>query len=162
MRYCTCHRHAHSDQLLRKFRNNLNNPLPRLIYTSVQLLKKIMVLALVTFWSLASNHCKLERLTAFEFLQCGDTETVTAHPESDCAADACASLEESIYKTEENQQLALAPLSAIIFSAAIADEYIPSPAQTLLVSASPPPELSVGWQFIFRTAALPRAPSFAS
>ncbi len=143
-------------------KKNLNNPLRNHIYLSVQSLKKFMVLVLVALWSLASNHCKLEQLTAFEFLQCGDMEAVAAHPESDCATDGCATLEGSIYKTEESQLATVAPLLAEIPGTSIASDLIPSPPKILFVPASLPPELFVGWQFISRTAASPRAPSFVS
>ena len=118
-----------------------------------------MALALVALWPLAANHCKLEASTGLTFLQCA----VDSHGQDDCADDACATVESGSYRAEDNQ----APLATVVMLAAFRPEelplFTPPPADgvSFRVTAAPP-EFPASRQFLFRTAAPPRAPSFAS
>jgi hypothetical protein len=123
-------------------------------------LKKILVLALVAVWSLAANHCKLEQLPGFQFLKCGDSASTSAHPEADCQTDGCATVESSFYKSEDVSTAM--PLLAKIILVVVGWEKSPSVAQNNFTPVSAPPEFAGGWQFVFRTAAPPRAPAFTS
>ena len=124
--------------------------------------KKTLVLALVSVWSLAANHCKLEQLTGFQFLKCSAPVSASSPQEDDCQKDGCASVESSFYKMEDGKLAAAAPSLAEIPLVLIWSETIPPAAENNFISDSVPPELSPRWQFIFHTASSPRAPSFAS
>ena len=150
--------------ILRRPQNSLNNQLQTRIYWIVQSLKKILALVLVVAWSLAANHCKLEQLPGFQFMKCTAPSPAGAHPEDDCSTDGCASIESSFYKMEDGKLATVAPWAClaqappVLISTgstqpAVAFVFVPRPI---------PPELSPRWQFVFRTAAPPRAPSSAS
>ncbi|HEX5219596.1 MAG TPA: hypothetical protein VFZ59_08505 [Verrucomicrobiae bacterium] len=125
-------------------------------------LRTLLTLLLVAVWPLATSHCNLEQLPGFEFLSCA-IDADAAHAESDCETDSCASIESGVYKTEDNQQTVPTPPS-------FTSEFLTTMllAQTELVSTSindfapAPPELPKSWQFSFRTALSPRAPSLVS
>ncbi len=128
----------------------------------MQWVKKILALVMLALWSLAANHCQLEQLPGFQFLKCGEPAMTAAHPEADCQTDGCASVESSFYKMEDGKLATAAPLLAQIPLALIWSETIPPTVGNYFVSDSVPRELSPCWQFVFRTASPPRAPSFAS
>lgn len=117
---------------------------------------------LLTAWSVAANHCKLEQLPGFHFLKCGESAAVSNHPQDDCESDACESLESGFYKTEDGKLAAMAPMLAEIIPVLFSPESIKPSAENNFASVPAPPELSPRWQFVFRTASPPRAPSFAS
>jgi hypothetical protein len=128
----------------------------------VKSLRTLLTLLLVTFWPLVTTHCDLEQLPGLEFLACAD-EADASHAESDCETDPCASVESGFYKTEDARQVVPTPqlipsafLTAIMLEAA-------RPAISLSTTFDfAPPELPKVWQFSFRTALAPRAPSFLS
>ena len=122
-------------------------------------LKTTMALAMVTLWSLASNHCQLETLPGLSFLACAPATATESH----CDDSECAGVEEGGYKIEEHQSL----LPAALVTVALAQIILPPKnAQIEAASALPltvaSPEFPHCWQFVFRTASPPRAPSFAS
>ena len=113
-----------------------------------------MMLAL---WLPATFHCQLESIPGLEFVRCSsDTSN-----QSDCKDDGCCAVEKSQYKSEQHRQTI--PDFLPISSAPLLNQ-----ANTLPVGAglgiltAAPPELVKTWQFAFRTASPPRAPSFAS
>ena len=122
-----------------------------------------MVLVVLALWSLAANHCKLEQLTAFAFLQCSDDcASGLPHSGKNSDTDSCASVESDNYTAKAGQLSVPAPVIgnapvALIFSA-----NLPLDFANIFAAQPPPPELPCGWQFVFRTASPPRAPSFAS
>ena len=125
-------------------------------------LRTITVLALVALWLPVSVHCQLEQLPGLEFLSCCDHEDTTApHPDDDCEGDGCAVVESGLYKTEERQNSLTAPNFPPVQSSSVRMTSAPA-AVLALVHGTSPPELSRIWQFSFRTALPPRAPSFAS
>ena len=117
-----------------------------------------MALALVAVWPLAMNHCKLESVPGLTFLHTAD------HSESqgDCGADGCPTVESGSYRAED-QQAQQAVVAVLDFQPV--ELLLPTPPPAPIVSSSltaAPPEIPATRQFIFRTAASPRAPSFAS
>ena len=118
-----------------------------------------MALAMVALWSLASNHCKLETLPGLSFLACASATTVESH----CDDSECAGVEEGGYKVEDHQSI----LPVALVTVDLAEIILPAdgsgteaaPAGFLTVA---PPEFPHCWQFVFRTASPPRAPSFAA
>lgn len=127
----------------------------------MKLLKRLTALALIALWPLATIHCKLEQLPGFQFLACSDQAERAPHQNDDCE-DSCAIVENGFCKIEDAQVcVAASPLLP-------AGEFLPSletqPITAASDSFSPAksPELTVTWQFFFRTALPPRAPSLAS
>jgi hypothetical protein len=131
-------------------------------YMTVQQLKLLAVSALLTFWLAASNHCRLEMIPGLGFLACCEGEGLPAQ-DKDCETDGCAAVEDSFYKSGDSQP----SLSALVIALAVwllpstEEGAQPGPDRSSF-SALAPPELPVTWQFTFRAAAPPRAPSFVS
>jgi hypothetical protein len=121
------------------------------------------LLALLALWLPAINHCRLEQLPGLGFLSCCDHEDAAASHHDDCQTDGCAAVESGLYKTAGGRIQSPAPvLLTATLLAALPDEIPAPPASRLTRSATIPPGDSGGWQFSFRTALPPRAPSFAS
>ncbi len=114
---------------------------------------------MVALWPLASNHCQLELLPGLSFLACAQATATESH----CDDSECAGVEGGGYKVEDHQSIIpVAPATvalAQIVPAADSSGTEPAPADFLTVA---PPELPQCWQFVFRTASPPRAPSFAA
>ena len=126
-------------------------------------LRTITVLALVALWLPVSVHCQLEQLPGLEFLSCCDHEDTTApHQDDDCEGDGCAVVESGLYKTEERQNSLTAPNFPPVKFQSPQTPITSAPAVRAFVHGTAPPELSCIWQFSFRTALPPRAPSFVS
>ena len=125
-------------------------------------LKLLMVLSVLGLWLGGTNHCKLEDIPGLEFLVCNPHGETEPHQDNDCDEDSCAQVENATYKTEKAQIAVRAPM--VLLPAIL----LPAPQDAELSFRSfervPPltPELPVSWQFSYRTAAPPRAPSFLS
>lgn len=128
--------------------------------TAVTRLTPVIALLTLALFGLASQHCKLERLPGFAFLQtCCPTEPQSP-PSQDCSQDVCGAVESGDYRGEE-MFVVLSPESVLVppVSLSRADE-VPRRNASAAESAGPaPPELPRSWQFSQRTARLPRAPS---
>ena len=112
-------------------------------------------------WLPMTLHCQLESIPGLEFLACA-SENSSGEPKSHCD-DSCCSVERTAYKSEQVRQTLPLPdllpvLSALLLP--VSDTLTANIDAEVLTAA--PPELSNGWQFVFRTASPPRAPSFAS
>jgi len=101
-------------------------------------------------------------MPGMEFLACCTHVDTAPHQDSDCETDVCASVESGFYKTEERAVEAPAPLLAAIIPALLLSVPSANSATSAVVASSVPDELPQRWQFTFRTAAPPRAPSFVS
>ena len=122
-----------------------------------------MTLTLAAFWLLATNHCKLEQIPGLSFLVCCDHEDAPPHQDNDCDTDGCAAVEGGFYKLEDSPPSVPAPVFIWVVSPVPAlDEYARPAFARSNFSTVAPRELSVMWQFSFRAAAPPRAPSLAS
>lgn len=128
----------------------------------MKLLKNAFVLSLVAFWAVMTSHCGLESISGLSFLACESEAESSAHQSSDCGDnDACATVESGLYKKEDNkgvveQSHLLMPVVALLAVSHLelcqSSSYPPR-------SEVAPPGFSQGWQFFFRTALPPRAPS---
>ncbi|MCI0538431.1 MAG: hypothetical protein L0Z50_24760 [Verrucomicrobiales bacterium] len=129
------------------------------------LAKKIFVSGLIAFWVLMTSHCGWERIPGLKFLACTPLAEAAPHQPSDCGDDdACATVESGNYKSEEGQVSApKAPILPVAFALALLSDLaaLEPPASEISPEATPP-ELAHVWQFSFRTALPPRAPSFIS
>ncbi len=135
--------------------------------TDVRTLKTMLTLLLAILWLPVSSHCLfLEITSGFESLSCcthADNKDKTAHHEDDCATDSCAVVEGAQYKSSI-QRVTVPPLDMHV-----AFELPPLLVTTLESAAIAAHQtddalvqLPVAWQFSFRTAAPPRAPSLVS
>ena len=122
-----------------------------------------MTLTLAAFWLLAINHCKLEQIPGLSFLVCCDHEDAAPHQDNDCDTDGCAAVEEGFYKLEDSPPSVPAPVFIPMVSPVPAlDGHARLRFARSDFSTTAPPELPVTWQFSFRAAAPPRAPSLVS
>lgn len=120
-----------------------------------------MALALVAVWPLAMNHCKLETVPGFTFLQCA-VETQDAHSPDNHCADRCA-VEKSQYRADYVPLNIPTPNFLPVFYAPVLPTLAVLPVEVsggILTAA--PPQLLQSRHFVSRTALPARAPSLAS
>ena len=125
---------------------------------------RIIFFALTAFaWLSMTMHCQLEKVPGFEFLACL-TESNCHSTESSSKGDAgCCSAEKSEYKAEQLRITIQTPDLLAISAAPLLDLANSLPAEVSIgILTAGPPELPTSWQFSFRTALPPRAPSLAS
>ena len=113
-------------------------------------------------WLPVSAHCQLEKVSGLEFLQCA-VAAQTPDGSTDCGDCGCCAVEKSQYKSSQarvaipsSDLLPLLPVTLMDIADKLPDEV------GTAAFAAVPPELPKCWQFVFRTASPPRAPSFAS
>lgn len=119
-------------------------------------LHQVVGLFFLVLWVPITAHCTLESISALAFLKCaGDG------PESNnqCNGDACSQLETATYKVSDSHTDFLL-LSFTAWSPLLILEFPPGEQAITVVNS--PPEIRRSWQFSFRTALPPRAPSFVS
>jgi hypothetical protein len=126
---------------------------------NVKSLRTVITLVMLGLWPLAVMHCKLEKIPGLEFLRCA-SDTPTS---SGCQGDGCETVESATYKTPDNQNVAPEPVfESVLLSRLLESEVRPCENHFCWPATAAPPELSKIWQFSFRTALSPRAPSFVS
>ena len=128
-------------------------------------LKTMLTILLAIVWMPLTSHCLLlESASNLEFLSCCEHKvTATAHHEDECANDSCAVVEGAQYKSSF-QRVSVPPLEThVAFELPpLLDATLTSTASAAHQSDDALGQLPVAWQFSFRTAAPPRAPSFVS
>jgi len=108
-------------------------------------------------------HCRLETIPGLEFLACDSDSNPGGRQNSDCDETGCCAAERTQYKTEQYRPSLPSPEFLLL-------SFVPLPDLENDLSAEvgreaftlAPPELPKCWQFVFRTASPPRAPSFLS
>src|SRR5690349_24462615 len=118
---------------------------------------------MVAIWLPATNHCRLEQIPWLAFLTCCDQDNSIPHQDNGCETDNCAAVEQGLYKTEDCRITLSVPLfSQLLVAVPSADDPLQEthtpqrfPATTSFVRPA-------SWQFQFRAAAPPRAPSLVS
>jgi len=121
----------------------------------VKRLLQVFGVLLALAWVPVTSHCAWENLPGFQFFQCA----TDAEQDSDCESDACVQVESASYKVSETQTTVPVPPLTVLFQVSLLEML---PAQQPLPVTASPPEIPLGWQFSFRTALPPRAPSFVS
>jgi hypothetical protein len=118
-------------------------------------MRQLVGLLLLVLWLPLTSHCTWENLPGLQFFQCA-TET-PGPADADCDDDGCAQVESPTYKSSENLPTLLPPLLFVAFE-------LPEPNDEASNGLALEPEFPVlrHWQFHFRTALPPRAPSFVS
>jgi len=119
----------------------------------------MMTLAL---WALAAMHCTLEHVPGFGFLTSCCTADSDCARQQDCGSDGCTFVEKGNYRTEEQTAYAPQPLLVLLVLPFIQETPLPEHRCFSLPASESPPELARRWQFTYRTAFPPRAPSLAS
>jgi hypothetical protein len=133
---------------------------------TVRAWRTIFAVGIATLWVAAGVHCRLEILPGFEFLACCEqpkAEKSPAQHEKDCRGDACAAIEQGLYKSAPSQQAPIKPLLAsVAWLVPLPDAGRLSAPDFPNQFACAPPELPRLWRFSQRAALPPRAPSFVS
>jgi hypothetical protein len=126
----------------------------------VRNLTKAIALLMVAFWGLVTVHCSLEQLPGFEFLSCCEHPGTAPHQDNDCKQDGCSVVESGFYRADEHLSIVPEPLLLLAVLLPVFEPEVRSEVPITATVACTPSELSQVWQFSFRTALLPRAPSF--
>jgi hypothetical protein len=133
----------------------------------VRTLRTWMVLLLALAWVPLMSHCRIEALTDLELFSCSTDEHHSTEDSGEPCGDddTCCAVEFAKYQSPRQQEIvpvaAMAILPAADFCSASAP--LPLPAEVCLgILTAAPPDLPVSWQFIYRAALPPRAPSVAS
>jgi hypothetical protein len=124
--------------------------------------KAMIALLLALLYLPATGHCALEQ--AGWFPEAGDcceqTASATGSQTSSCA-EGCCPVESGDYFSRNKDRTSVMIVAVPAFVMVLALDILPK--QSLLVSPeSSPLELLKIWQFAYRTALPPRAPSFVS
>jgi len=122
----------------------------------VKRLLQIFTILLALAWLPIATHCSWEDLVAGDWFKCAPNTAERGSCSGD--ADSCTQLESATYKISDTHTDFL-PLVFIAFSDFIVFEF-PVDEQPITVITTPP-EIPSSWQFSFRTALPPRAPSLA-
>jgi hypothetical protein len=123
-------------------------------------LTKTVALLMAVVWAFATMHCSLEQLPGFEFLSCCEHPGTAPHQDNDCSQDGCSVVEFGFYKANEQPAIVPKPLLLLTVLSALFELNLRNEVSTISTRSSVPSELARVWQFFFRTALPPRAPSF--
>ena len=133
------------------------------INTHVSQLKTIVAAVYLVLWLPLTSHCLLEGAGLMpDILRCSDTCAPNGKDQG-CEADACCSLESAAYKVDCERPAVITPVLGSLLPVLFHSVEPPAAPQNslgFLTIASP--ELPVTWQFSYRTALPPRAPSLVS
>lgn len=136
---------------------------PLRIMLAVRRLRTVVSLLLALMWLPATVHCRLESLPGFDFLTCcthTDADQSTSHHEGDCQTDGCATVEAGLYKHEDLDNTPVKPMVAVSLLPVLLEELQARVPTSTGIRSPAPPELCCNWQFSYRAALPPRAPSF--
>jgi hypothetical protein len=128
----------------------------------VTLFTKYAVMLMLALWGLAKVHCDLEQVPGLEFLACCQHPDTAPHQDNDCEHDACSVVESGFYKVEEQAASVPVPLLVLSFVLPLWEAAPPAPAPRPELLNCSLPELPRPWQFFYRTALPPRAPSLVA
>ncbi len=118
-----------------------------------------MAVVALALWGLATTHCDLEQVPGFGFLAWCHPQETAAPQSEDCSSDACSEVESALYKTEQHIVTVPMPVLATSFLLPLWDASSGVRAPEPVLRNLSPPELPRLWQFSYRTALPPRAPS---
>jgi hypothetical protein len=121
---------------------------------------KVFAFIVLALWALATTHCALGRVSGLDFLAwCEAQESSGPGQENGCAGDSCCSIEKDFYRAMDPIRV-LPPSAWVISPLAPLREPTPPPMRLQLACrVGTTPALLQPWQFAFRTALPPRAPS---
>jgi hypothetical protein len=119
-----------------------------------------MVIMITLVWALVASHCRIAALPGMAFLQCSQDVHGSNESGDPCQDHGCCAVESAKYHAPRQQDLLPEVLVAILPPAffEVVDHSLPTEVSVGVLVAAPP-DLPTAWQFIYRTALPPRAPS---
>ena len=130
---------------------------------SAQRIKATVALMLALVWLPAVSCCLIDSSGLLGKRDCCSKEHSSSAPAPGGCDKPCAALASATFLPQQLQPLVIAPVGLVLFDCAdfLLDVQRPAGIGREL-PATAPPELAGHWQFSFRTALPPRAPSVAS
>src|SRR5262245_10617186 len=128
----------------------------------VQRIKATVAMVLALVWLPAVSCCLIDASGLFGKQDCCSTEH--AHPAAapgNCD-QPCGVLASASYVSQQDQLVVPAPLAELLADDVFSPVELQRPGIGRDLPATAPPEIAGHWQFSFRTALPPRAPSFVS
>jgi hypothetical protein len=107
-------------------------------------------------------HCDLEHVPGFQFLAWCHSQDAAPQQDADCGGDTCSEVESALYSAGTREVTVPLPLLALSFLLPMTDDAPMTSVSEPLWLTESPPELSRAWQFSYRTALPPRAPSLVA
>lgn len=121
---------------------------------------KVVAVLLLALWVPVTMHCELQAAVHSVLLQCCCGDEATQGPAH--ADDVCGTVESGFYKVEENEILTAPVLAFVALAPDTLASLTSEPAlEPAIPEPGPPQELPQSWQFSYRVALPPRAPSLA-
>lgn len=130
-----------------------------IIMIGLMSLMRSIVVVVAVLWLPMTMHCQLERLPALSFLPCGEYPEQASHQESDCEMDGCAVVESGLYLSSHSHSEFRVSFPHTLYRAPESMPEVISNCEKPRHLSTVPPDFPKTWQFAFRTALLPRAPS---
>lgn len=127
---------------------------------AVSIIARSMALLLAAVWLPLTMHCHLARLEICGGLSNCCEDHSCSDGGCDCASDICKVIEAGLYSSERRPLML--PVAAIEFldpASPVDFRSLPPPLPAIPAATSAPPGCSNAWQFVFRAALAPRAPS---
>ena len=139
----------------------LNLFLPINTIRVVRPLKSFLVLLVLGMWFSCTVHCTMEMtaLACCSGTKLGNNSNQTPASPEHCVCDWIKS---GGYGFQKCAPLATAPQATLFLFVVSSDGEASQISPSLPTPNSSPPKFPVNWQFVFRTASSPRAPSFIS
>ena len=140
-------------------------PLPRRrgIAVSMQRIKAAVALILALVWLPAVSCCLMDTSGLVSKQDCCSKEHSQSVPGPSNCDKPCGALASATYLPQQDHVVIIAPLGVPLSDVTSSLVEVQPPAgMGCELPATAPPELAGHWQFSFRTALSPRAPSFAS
>jgi hypothetical protein len=141
---------------------SLNNLTAWPIKRPVNRWKAMIALLLAMLYLPATGHCALEQAGWFPPAGdcCEQTASATGSQDSSCA-EGCCPVESGGYFSPNKERASVLTYAMSAYVMVLALDILPRQSPPVSPESSPPELLKV-WQFTYRTALLPRAPSFVS
>jgi hypothetical protein len=141
----------------------LNPAMLRGISVSVQRLKSVVAVVLALVWLPAVSCCWLDASGLLGEQDCCAKEHSQRAPTQNGCDKPCGTLASVSYFPQQTQLLVIAPVSLLLCDC---EDLLTTLQSSVRIThdfpTTAPPELAGHWQFFFRAASSPRAPSFAS
>ena len=129
----------------------------------MQRIKAAVALMLALVWLPAASCCLIDASGLLAKRDCCSKEHSQTTPGPGNCDQPCGELARANFLPQDTQPLVFAPVGVLLFEASTFLTEIQRPIGIgRELPATAPPELAGHWQFSFRTALPPRAPSFAS
>jgi hypothetical protein len=122
----------------------------------------VVVALLALAWAPLTSHCQLESVPGLEFLRCSADVQMPTEGGDPCQEGGCCTVESATYQSPRQQEITLVVVAILPGDSFGFLEPPLSNEVNLGVLNTGPPGLPTSWQFFFRTALSPRAPSLAS